>query len=185
MTGKNENLDPLARASSVYEEVVGVVQGGWVGALDAGGFVLRGDRELVDGKAHILAVGHRSLSDPQWQSWVLGALMRAGALADQAQKIWDAGLVFQDLTSFGSVGRAMKPFAAGMVMALDDLQLQLDNLAIQSGAAAVFQQRIANKTFTAFDLSQMVRDGAAGTGIVQTGGDLLYKGHNVAGYGTT
>lgn len=186
MSTKNESRDVMTRASDLFEELVGVVQGGWVGSLDPAGFMFKGERDMKDGKICLRAVGHASLTDSQWQRWVLGSLMRAGALADVAQKIWDAGVFLQDLTSFGSVGRANKPYSAGMVMFLDDVLLHAENLGLHPAVAADFQKSIADKKMMAIDLMHQLRDAnpIAGKGIAQTAGDSLYKKDTVTGYGS-
>lgn len=183
---KTESQDVVARASAMYEELVGVVQGGWVGALDPAGFVLGGDRDMRDGQLCVKVLGHASLTSQQWKSWVIGSLVRAGSMADVAEKIWEAGIQLVDLTSFGSVGRANKPYATAMVMFLDDLLLHAQNLALHPVAVMDFQKRIADKQFTSLDLLQLLRGAnpIAGKGIGQTGGDLLYKKDTVTGYGS-
>lgn len=184
MKTKSQNV--VARAAALHEELVGELQGGWVSPLAPEDFVLQGNRDPVDGKLSVQVKGHRALTDPQWKSWVTGALLRAGALADIAQKVWDAGVTLVDFTSHGSVGRAMKPYAFGMILFLDDLWLQVENLQLHPDLVVDFQKRVADRTFTAMDLLQMIRvvEPVAGKGAAQTGGDQIYRKDNIVGYGT-
>lgn len=181
-----DDRDVLVRAGAVFEELVGVVHGGWVGVLDPARFVLRGERDVRDGKLRVSVVGHESLSHGQWKNWVVGSLLRAGALRDVAEKVLEAGLSLVDMTSHGSVGRANKPYAAGMVLFLDDLHLRAENLGLHPAACSEFQRRVYGKTFSSLDLMHMLReaDPLVGRGAAQTAGDTLYKKDTVAGYGT-